>query len=83
MKSITNILIITLLFIATSCYSDEKIKENIQLQTQLEKSFSFMKNAAEQGSSLAQFFLGIMYANGDGVLKDHKQTVVWFRKAAE
>ena len=41
------------------------------------------KSLADQGNAQAQFNLGVMYDNGDGVLKDDKQAVEFFRKAAE
>lgn len=39
--------------------------------------------AAEQGYADAQFNLGLMYANGEGVEKDMAQAVELFKKAAE
>lgn len=39
--------------------------------------------AAEQGYADAQFNLGLMYANGEGVEKDMVQAVELFKKAAE
>ncbi len=39
--------------------------------------------AAERGQGLAQFKLGVMYANGKGVPEDDKQAVKWYRLAAE
>jgi uncharacterized protein len=40
--------------------------------------------AAEQGNSVAQFNLGVMYANGrGGLLKDDVKAVEWNQKAAE
>src|ERR1022692_771398 len=39
--------------------------------------------AAEQGSAEAQFNLGLMYVNGQGVAKDEKTAVLWYTKAAE
>ncbi len=39
--------------------------------------------AAEQGFADAQFNLGLMYANGEGVEKDMTQAVELFKKAAE
>jgi len=39
--------------------------------------------AAEQGFANAQYNLGVMYANGEGVPEDDKQAVKWFRLAAE
>ncbi len=41
------------------------------------------RNAAEQGHADAQFNLGTMYANGDGVPEDDATAMKWYRKAAE
>ncbi len=38
---------------------------------------------AEQGDADAQYNLGLMYANGEGVAEDDTQAVYWYRKAAE
>ena len=38
---------------------------------------------AEQGVASAQFNLGLMYANGEGVPKDDQEAVRWLRLAAE
>ncbi len=32
---------------------------------------------------MAQFSLGVMYENGEGVPQDYKEAVKWYRKAAE
>ena len=39
--------------------------------------------AADQSHSLAQFNLGIMYAQGQGVRRDEAKALVWIRKAAD
>ncbi|HFB4418182.1 TPA: tetratricopeptide repeat protein [Neisseria gonorrhoeae] len=39
--------------------------------------------AAEQGNAAAQFNLGVMYENGQGVRQDYVQAVQWYRKASE
>ena len=39
--------------------------------------------AAEKGDAQAQYNLGWCYVNGDGVAKDLKQAVYWYRKAAD
>ena len=41
------------------------------------------RTLAEQGSAKAQFALGFMYRNGQGVSQDNRQAVLWYRKAAE
>ena len=42
-----------------------------------------LRQAAEQGHTFAQYFLGVMYANGKGVPQDYLEAEKWFRKAAE
>ncbi len=42
-----------------------------------------LKPVAEQGDSLAQFNLGLMYYNGRGVTKDYTEAFKWYKKAAE
>ena len=41
------------------------------------------QNYAAQGNAAAQFNLGLMYANGEGVPKDDAEAVRWYRLAAE
>jgi hypothetical protein len=41
------------------------------------------RKAAEQGSALAQIFLGESYSAGEGVPQDYNQAVLWFSKAAD
>ena len=38
---------------------------------------------AEQGLAVAQFNLGLMYDEGQGVPQDYAEAVKWYRKAAE
>ena len=38
---------------------------------------------AEQGDAEAQFMLGTLYRNGDGVLQNDTQAIEWFQRAAE
>ena len=38
---------------------------------------------AEQGAAKAQYNLGLMYEEGQGVSQDYAEAVRWFRKAAE
>ena len=39
--------------------------------------------AAEQGEPVAQYCIGIMYENGDGVEKDYKKAKEWYEKSAK
>jgi hypothetical protein len=38
---------------------------------------------AEQGYGSAQYNLGVMYSNGQGVTQDYKEAVKWYLKSAE
>ncbi len=40
------------------------------------------KPLAEQGDAVAQFYLGVMYANGHGVSRNYIRAMKWSRKAA-
>jgi alpha/beta superfamily hydrolase len=41
------------------------------------------RQAAVEGSTPSQNYLGVMYKHGEGVAQDYKQAMAWFRKAAE
>jgi TPR repeat protein len=47
------------------------------------RAAAWYRKAAEQGDSLAQVNLGVLYDHGQGVRKDYKQAAAWYRKAAE
>lgn len=48
-----------------------------------QKKFEIVRKAADQGDASAQYNLGVMYVNGEGVTQDYKQAAKWYRKAAE
>ena len=47
------------------------------------QSFEETKRLAEQGYARAQYDLGVMYDEGDGVPENDVEAVRWFRLAAE
>jgi len=46
-------------------------------------AYDFFIKAAEQGLADAQLHLGIMYADGKGVVQNYEQAVYWYRRATE
>src|SRR5712691_4348728 len=42
-----------------------------------------LRAAAEEGEAKAQFNLGVMYDNGQGVPQDYNEAAKWYTKAAE
>ena len=47
------------------------------------EAFQLYRLTAEQGIAGAQCRLGVMYADGQGVMQDDRESVRWFRLAAE
>ena len=47
----------------------------------MRKEADGMRKAAEHGDANAQYNLGLMYDNGQGVTQDHTEAVRWYRKA--
>ena len=59
-------------------YKGEKVLQDY------EKALEWFRKAAKQGYEIAQYSLGMMYYNGDGIPKrDYKAAIEWFYKAAE
>ncbi|MTW23223.1 serine/threonine-protein kinase [Allochromatium palmeri] len=48
-----------------------------------QQAFAIWQPLAEQGDANAQFYLGKMYFNGQGVAKDYSQALQWYRKSAK
>ena len=47
------------------------------------KEFGALMVLAKKGNARAQFALGRMHANGEGVVKDFKEAEKWYRRAAQ
>ena len=47
------------------------------------EAFKWFRRAAEQGDRVAAGYLGVFYANGEGVGEDKSKALHWFRFAAE
>ena len=73
-----NIIVATLFLLlstnALACY-DESLSDRANFDNCLVD--------AEKGDAFAQFSLGFMYNNGQGVAQDYKEALKWYTKAAE
>ena len=58
------------------------LDEPADIRTNAEQAALF-HTAAEQGNADAQFALGMMHTNGEGVPQNYAEAVIWFRLAAE
>ena len=48
-----------------------------------DKAFTLWKPLAEKGNAAAQYYVGIMYQNGQGVKKDYVLAYAWYSVAAD
>ena len=55
----------------------------LAFQSAAASEFDETKALAEQGLATAQYNLGVMYADGDGVPENVTEAVKWYRKAAD
>jgi hypothetical protein len=70
----------------TSSYSSSSASPlwtNLVMPQRGANAIDWYRTAAEQGNSDAQYALGVMYADGQGVPQNYTQAVEWYRKAAE
>jgi uncharacterized protein len=84
-KQLTFILALTFLFLFSgSVYGDDFQDGGDAYQKQDYKTaYKLFLPLAEQGLAEAQYNLGKMYANGQGVPQDYKEAVKWYRLSAE
>ena len=59
------------------------VQDNPEEVILTEEEFPLLLASAEKGDARAQFNLGVMYANGRGVLRDDAEGVRWYRLAAD
>ena len=55
----------------------------LAFQSAAASEFDEMKALAEHGNIAAQFNMGVMYADGEGVPENDSEAVKWYRKAAD
>ena len=55
----------------------------IGMPKDIDIGIEYLRKAAEQGHSKAQYSLGVMYAQGEKVKQDFSKAAEWFSKAAE
>ncbi|MDR1085811.1 MAG: SEL1-like repeat protein [Deltaproteobacteria bacterium] len=55
----------------------------MQLKTHDLKEVDVIRDFAEKGNFIAQFCLGFMFQNGEGVIEDRREALNWYRLSAE
>lgn len=68
---------------AWACFEHGQIFEFGSKVPNLKSAVLAYRQAAKAGNSTAQYFLALAYLMGDGVKKNRRVAVAWFRRAVE
>jgi TPR repeat protein len=83
MKKILLLPVIYILFLYAPAFADLAKGLDAAQKGDFVTALKEWKPLAEQGGDAAQFNLGSMYDNGQGVIQDYKAAVKWYTLAAE
>jgi len=75
-------LALSIVCIATPAWADFKTGMDAYLRSDYATALHEWQPLAEQGQAIAQYQLGLLYANGKGVTKDDAKARQWYEKAA-
>ena len=84
MKKLITVLITAMLLIASSAYAEGTLADadKAYWAGNYAQAIKLFKPLALKGDANAEFWLGIMYENGQGVKKDYVEAVKWYKLAA-
>ena len=74
--------VLSLICLVVPTWADFKAGENAYHRGDYATALREWRPLAEQGESRAQFHLGLLYADGQGVPQDYVQARQWYEKAA-
>jgi TPR repeat protein len=78
------IAVLLLLFTTQPAWADFNEGVVAYMMGQYDKAYNTMRSLAETAdNAYAEYYLGVMYLNGQGVEQDYTKASEWFRKAAE
>jgi TPR repeat protein len=75
-------LVLSIVCLAAPAWADFKAGENAHHRGDYATAMREWQPLAKQGHAVAQYNLGLLYANGHGVPKDDVQARQWYEKAA-
>ncbi len=71
------------LLLATPAWADFQAGVDAYERGDYETALKEFRPLAEQGDAAAQYFLGFIYYDGEGVPQDYQEAAKWYRRAAE
>jgi hypothetical protein len=79
---LTVTLVLSIVCLAAPAWADFKAGEHAYHRGDYATALREWQPLAKQGQAVAQYHLGLLYANGQGVPKDDAQARLWYEKAA-
>jgi len=80
---VLSILVGLVFMLAAPAWADYQAGRDAYKRGDYDTALKEFRLAAEQGDAQAQFELGVMYDEGQGVAQDYQEAVPWYRLAAE
>ena len=77
---LTFLLSLTFLFLFSGSVYGDDYQDGLDayVRKDYKEAIKWYRLSAEQGNARAQFWLGVMYSNGQGVLQDYVLAHMWF-----
>ena len=84
-KTLTFLLALTFLFLFSGAVYGDDLQDAAKAvrNKEYDRAYKLVLPLAQQGNPIAQYNLGAMYSNGEGVAQDYKEVIQWYRLAAE
>ena len=84
-KPLTLLLALTFLFLFSGSVFGDDLQDGFDAykRNAYKEAFKLFRLSAVKGNASAQYNLGVMYAEGQGVTKDSKEANKWYRFSAE
>ena len=75
-------LVLSLVCLVVPAWADFQAGMDARNRGDFAKALREWRPLAEQGDARAQFYLGMLYENGDGVPRDYEKAREWYEKSA-
>ena len=83
-KNFTFAILVSIFFLSKLAFSDDILKGfDAYKDKDYKSAFEIWHKLAEEGDSIAQNSLGVLFQKGQGVDKDFSLSYKWFKKSAE
>ncbi len=83
MRTLRGVVVLVLALALSACSRDAQVGVEAYERGDYATALEELRPLAERGDDRAQYFLGSMYADGEGIPQDSAEAVKWYHLAAE